>query len=308
MGTFEITVLDANRQFVDYVHPGFARKLLKDGLALVYSKDPFIIQVKNRESLRIKRDQMPIITNFTEYFKVEKDVLCQNVSNCQVSVSFEVGPGHTESFLFTNSKDPVNLTRFIPFHAIKGSMDLRKMLNRVPPALRLLDEAEFDAFYKKQADANGLSSSDEAMERAEARRQSAQNHTPLADAVDPVKIHEVVEDGQRLGERKLVKSTSGTVSEDEEINPRVLNLCLQVHPSLPDQQKMTAQTFLSELDNLQGLTYMDWSYIQAHSYYKSVRNVAKKMVADLAAQSEQDDEPVAKKPAKKAKTTAVSAE
>jgi hypothetical protein len=143
------------------------------------------------------------------------------------------------------------------------------------------------------------------MAKAEARRIAAQNHTPLPDATDPIKIHEVVEDGQRFGERKIVKSTAPTVSESEEINPRILNLCLQVHPSIPDQQKMSAQQMLSELDTIDGLSMLDWEYLQSHGYYKSVRNLARKKIAEMAAaEAEPDDEGKTKSSTKTTKKSA----
>jgi len=40
----EIMVLDVNRQFLDYIHPALARKVLKTKLVSVFSKEPFIIQ------------------------------------------------------------------------------------------------------------------------------------------------------------------------------------------------------------------------------------------------------------------------
>lgn len=55
MGFQEITVLNGQRQFVCYVHPAFARKLLKDHAAVVYSRSPFIIQVMSMAVLANKR-------------------------------------------------------------------------------------------------------------------------------------------------------------------------------------------------------------------------------------------------------------
>ena len=210
-----------------------------------------------------------------------KHLVC-NISNCQVSVTFDIGQGHTESFLFPNSKDPLDLTRFIPFDAIKNSMDLRRMLNRSPPALRLLTETEYRAYFERQAQQQGLPDASIAMDKAEAKRMAVQNHIPLPDAPDPIKLHEVVEDGQHLGERKIVQSLD-RASEQEEINPKILHLCLQVHPSVPEQQKMTAQMMLNELDAIPSLTLEDWSYVQSFGYFKSVRNLARKKIAELTA-------------------------
>lgn len=301
----EVLVLDADRRFLEYTHPAVARKLIKDGQAVVYSRDPFAIQIKKSvespDRRRRNKEIMAQITNYTEFFKEERDIFVQNVSNCQVSVSFDVG-GHTESFLFPNSKDPVNLTRYIPFAAIKGSMDLRKMLNRVPPALVLLKEEEYKMYFARQAETHGLSSVDEAIDNAERRRQAVQNHQPLPNAPEPVKIHEVIEDGKHLGERKIVRPTE-QVSENEEINPKILHLCLQVHPSVPDQAKMTAAQLLEELDLMTGLRMEDWEYVQSHGYYKSVKNAARRKIAELAAQSVGADDDVAEQ-TKQVKTTA----
>jgi len=287
----EVLVLDAERRFLEYTHPALARKLLKEGKASVYSKEPFAIQINRSISSpdRIQRNEqiMAQIKNFTEFFKEERDIYVQNISNCQVSVSFDVG-GHQESFLFPNSKDPVNLTRFIPFAAVKSSMDLRRMMNRSPPALVLLEENEYRMYFDKQAQMHGLSSVDAAIDRAEERRMAVQNHQPLPDAPDPIKLHEVVQDGQHMGEKKIVRPIE-QVQEDEEINPRVLNLCLQVHPQVPDQQKMSAVQLLQEIDSINGLNLLDWEYIQSHGYYKSVKNYARKKIAEYAAQVEEDD-------------------
>src|SRR5271166_3356217 len=123
---------------------------------------------------------MAQVINFTNFFAKERDIYVSNCSNCQVSVQFDVGPGHTESYLFVNTKDPVNLTQKIPFHAIKSSMDFRRMLNRVPAALHLLTDEEYEAFYNKSAKTLGLPSVEAAIQRAEEKRVSIQNHTPLA--------------------------------------------------------------------------------------------------------------------------------
>lgn len=72
----------------------------------------------------------PTITNFTEYFREERDVYVQNKSNTQVSLQFETSPGRIESVLIPRDKKPLNLTQIVPFTAIKASVDLRKKIGR----------------------------------------------------------------------------------------------------------------------------------------------------------------------------------
>jgi len=236
------------------------------------------------------------ITNWTEYFREERDVYCKNCSSCQVSVTFDVGGGRSESYTFASNKDPVNLSRFIPFQAIKSSLDFRKMLNRQPLTLVLLTEEEYLQHFQKVADTHKISV-DAAMDLVEQRRIAAANHLPLPDAPEPVKLHTVVEDGKEFGTRKVVRSE--VQADESELNSRVLHLCLQVHQSVPDQEKMSAQAFLAELDDIPdtSMTMSDWEYVQSHGYYKSVKATARKHIAELAASEDLGEEDVEVAPA-----------
>jgi hypothetical protein len=41
----EVLVLDINKRFLNYVHPAVARRLIKDKVAIVYARQPFVIQI-----------------------------------------------------------------------------------------------------------------------------------------------------------------------------------------------------------------------------------------------------------------------
>lgn len=278
----DVIVLDASNKFLEYTHPARARQLLKEKSAVVYSRQPFAIQllrIVNGPVVLTSREDKMAVTNYTDFFKSERDIYVQNISNCQVSVMFEVGPGHTESHLFVNSPDPVNLTQRVPFQAVKSSMDFRKMLNRQPPALRLMTEEQYREYYSKSAANKGLETVEDAIDAAERSRVEIQNHV-LDKPVDLLK------------ESESKVSTDEIQLEEDVISPRVLNLCLQVHPSLSEQVRLSAQSFLTELESIGKLGLQDWEYIQGHGYYKSVKNLAKKKVAELISQeSEQDEEP-----------------
>jgi hypothetical protein len=58
----EIMVLDADNQFIDYVHPALARKLLNEKKALVYSKEPFVIQLDNVASALVRSGRYTVKT------------------------------------------------------------------------------------------------------------------------------------------------------------------------------------------------------------------------------------------------------
>jgi hypothetical protein len=235
---------------------------------------------------------MPI-TNWTDYFKTEHDIYVQNVANAQISLTFEIAPGHTQGFLVPHTRDPFNLTQHIPFHAIKASADFRKMINRRPAALNVLDESEFKAYYVKKAQSHGQKDWTQAVDEAESKRAGIQNKTAIKDVPKPEPIHKIVEDGQHFGEKKVVASLDGILSEEDAINPRVMHLCQQVNPQIEDAQKMRAHALLEEFQTIEGdLKFDDFEYIRAHGYWKTVKNWAKAKVSELASnESEGADDP-----------------
>jgi hypothetical protein len=299
-----ILVLDSEKRFLEYTKPPLARKLVKEGKAIVISKDPFAIQLlhsKPIDSIRRKRRDMAI-RNFTEYFKEERDVYVQNMASAQVSVEFPINNNRTEGFTFPHSRDPVNLTQHIPFDAIKSSMDFRKMLSRRPPALQLLSQEEYEAYFSKRAksknmmDSEGKPDVDAAIDESEERRRRTADRT-LREPVSgnaPQPIHEVTEKGtgpggaKFFGERERV-SPSEMVSEDEIINPRVLHLCNQVKAEIEEEERMPARELLEALEDIPDMKLDDLEHIRAHGYYKSVKKWAKQRTAELIQQMEGDD-------------------
>jgi hypothetical protein len=136
-----------------------------------------------------------------------------------------------------------------------------------------MDEDEYLAYYRKQAKNNGFKTVEQAIEAAE---QKAQRRDPLPNAPEPINLRE--EEERRAFD-----------PGESPVNPRILNLCLQVSPSVPDPQKMTAPDMFAELESMPDLKYEDWEYVAAHGYYKSVINYAKKQMSLLAASTVVDD-------------------
>lgn len=242
---------------------------------------------------------MSSITSFTDYFKEERDIYVQNISPYNVVVNFDIGSGQMMSHTFTPTRDPVNLTMHVPFKAIANSSDFRKMISRRPPVIKLITHDEYMVYYTRQATSQGLKNANEAIDAA-ADRYARRFDTPT-ESTNTAND----EPAPAAPERK--RDANGMyLSEDEVINPRVLNLCLQVHPNVPENQKMTAQDMLSELEVLSSsLKFDDWEYVVAHGYYKSVKKYAKQMKDSLApAIDDEEDEKPAKKPKKATKQPA----
>lgn len=54
MSDVGILVLDANKRFLEYVHPAIARRLLRLGIATISSKEPFILKLNDKESSMVR--------------------------------------------------------------------------------------------------------------------------------------------------------------------------------------------------------------------------------------------------------------
>ena len=245
---------------------------------------------------------MPSPRNFTDYFKEERDVYVQNLANAQVSCEFPVGHGRSEGFTFPHNRDPINLTQYIPFEAIKQSMDFRKMLSRRPAALQLLSSDEFEAFYKKKASSMGLKDKDgnpdvdAAIDTSEEKRRRTADRNlrePIADKT-PDPIHEVVEQGSGpggakfFGERERV-AHGEMVTEDDVINPRILHLCNQVKSELDEKERMPGSELMEALQDIPQLTLDDYEHIRSHGFYSTVKKWSKKEAAKLATKTEEVD-------------------
>ena len=239
--------------------------------------------------------------NFTEYFKSERDVYVQNLANAQVSCEFPIAQGRVEGFTFPHNRDPINLSQHIPFHAIKDSMDFRKMLSRRPPALQLLTQEEYDAFYAKKAQQQGLMTDgkpdiDAAVDASEERRRRTadKNLREKVTDKDPEPIHEVIESGTgpkgaaHFGERNRVAAHE-MISEDDIINPRVLHLCNQVKNEIPEEERMPAKDLLDSLQDIPELKLDDLEHIRAHGFYKSVKKWAKGKMGELSDKDDTND-------------------
>ena len=106
------------------------------------------------------------IKSFTDYFKEERDVYVQNLSNTQISLGFGVAP-NVSSALIPETRKPYNLSQYVPFKDLKNSVDLRKMLNRKPATLILLEEEEYMDFYENLAAKKGTTADEEIIQANE---------------------------------------------------------------------------------------------------------------------------------------------
>jgi hypothetical protein len=257
-----IPVVDRNNRFLSYTHPARARKLLRDGEVEVFSTSPFTIRLK-RTSLE---GQMTAITNFTEYFKEERDIYVQNKSDRLISLEFQVSGDRKESHRLARTLDPVNLTQYIPFNAIKNSTDLRNLSNRQPPAIVFLSEEEYKAYFQQKAVAHETTMEEE-ISRSNEKHRSVVNRT----AFKPMEKMTQAE-----AEKELTKPTP----PEEQLTPRVVGLCSKVGTDIKEAEMLPARDFIEELENLEPvLTPADLEFVLVNGYHKAVKKWAQKRIA-----------------------------
>ena len=200
------------------------------------------------------------IKNFTEYFKEERDVYVQNKTNTQISLEFGMAP-NISSVTIPKTKKPFNLSQHVPFKDLKNSVNLRKMLNRRPPVMDLMEEKEYIGFYEDLAKENNTDINEE--------------------------INKASDEQMRLMNRQI--QTEDAKREDEKIDiedvetppqpkPFIVGLCV-------DDAK-TASEILDELKMMEDeLTITDLEYLQNKIELKTVKKWVVKKISSLQDQN-----------------------
>ena len=263
-----IPVLDQDHKFLSYTSSAKARILIKNGKALIFNKDPFMILLKGEGETKMssRRTEIKqgiigaIIANFTKYFAEEREVYVQNMGSTQISLSFPSSTGLDTHVTIPRTRKPYNLTQHVPFSAIKASIDFRKIINRHPPILRLLTEEEFFEYYEKRALANRTSIEEE-ISVAQAMQDTLMNKRTIASEALAREMEAKLED-------KMEELESAP-----EPHPRAIGLCAEAdkeyHP------RISAPDFLEELESLEDqLTVEDWEFISTKGVYKLVKKHA----------------------------------
>lgn len=91
------------------------------------------------------------VMNWFKFFQEERELWVQNISTTQLSMGFEVAPGHTAGVCLPIGSDPICVTNEVPFDVVKKSLDFRKLLNRVPAVMRLMTTDQAMDHYAQAA-------------------------------------------------------------------------------------------------------------------------------------------------------------
>lgn len=283
--TQDIPVLNYDNRFLSYTNAAKARILIKKNKALVFSKNPFMIKLKGdgedqMVSRRTANERGMIgaaIANFTKYFAEEREVYVQNMGSTQISLTFPVGPGDQAHVTIPRTRKPYNLTQHVPFEAIKRGMDFRKIINRRPPILRLMEEQEYVDYYEKLAARNNTSFEEE-LGAAQELQDTLMNKPRLP--------------SDRL-QREMETKLEDKIEELEkpiEIHPKIVGLCAMADKE-QGAARISAGDFLDDLEAYAPeLTVDDWEFITSKGVYKTVKNYAAKMLEELTSDADDDEE------------------
>ena len=211
-----------------------------------------------------------MITNFLEFFKQERDIYVQNVSTGQVSMQFGIGD-NAMSFTLPRKRDPIVLTNHIPFKDIQSSTDFRKLLNRQPAIIRILDDKEFTKYYSDKAKLE-KTTVEAAVAKAESERAKARQ-TVAAPVTTAPKDSEHTEEEVEM------------VTADQIVHPRIIHLCHQASDIIPAGERMKPTDLLTELKTIADeLKHDDYEYILANTKIKTIHTWAKSQQKTLAEQ------------------------
>ena len=279
----KIPVLNLENKLLSYTSPAKARILIKNGKALVFNKDPFIIQLKGEGDLEMssRRTEMKngmlggSIANFTKYFAEEREVYVQNMGSTQISLQFPVGPGDFAYVIIPRTRKPFNLTQHVPFDAIKRGIDFRKIINRRPPILRLIEEEEFIEYYENLATRNNTSFSEELSKAQDLQNTLMEKPKVASDSA------------QREMEEKL-EERKEELEKPAELHPKVVGLCAQADKE-QGTNRLSAGDFLEEIEAMEDEFQIDdWEFISTKGVYKTVKNYAAKKLDALTSSDEEE--------------------
>lgn len=351
MGKRDAVVLDAERRFIAYVSAPIARRLLKKSGATVLRKDPFTLKLPpGSDALpgwcAVETEMEPTKSNdnikpidavdaaekrlnarrlgwsHDEYFRGKSDgpVYVQNISDKQISLDIEIGPGQTQGRLIAPSPHPIDLAEEFSFETLKKSPNFRRALGKRRenrPELLLLDAQQYEAYYKALARVKNaidhLGEPDVDHARAIAADEIRQLTTIEVDGdvVSPNQAHNfkppktaqelIVLDlagrgvyangngfeSQRMQAGAPINHRNGQIAMTEAVNPKILHLCQQVSPLIPANQQMPFEQFERAILSMQGvMTNDDWQHVESFGVWRKIKTLARQKIAELASRDE----------------------
>lgn len=316
--SLDVIVVDAQRQFVEYVSTAVARVALRSHRARIIIKTPFTIQlapglhhcprperrsaskVSAPEIIHVQRQKGVISPMATKnpvamtreidaYLKTNPDeVWAKATTDMQVVLSSRK-KGETLGINPIEPGDPVLLTRYATVEELKNS-DLRHMV--MQGKLRLMSSDDAEAYFA--AKAKRLNATPDRLKAEALQRESAYaNHEP-ANSGDNRKADQRAAD---IMKRTMPTSSDGGGMQinpeltRDVVKPRIVHLCRQASSQLKQEDRKPANLLLEEFLAIEdSLSMDDLEYIIANVAYKTVRSWATNRQAILSGEVIEDSE------------------
>lgn len=253
----EVLVTDLDWKFLPPTHDRKALNLIADGKAKLLQKDPLLLQLNRK--LDKKEIKMPY-KSINEYFESNKDVYIQNISAGVVSLSFYHRDGRVEPFTLPNDRRPICLTDHIPVELIIGSTDVRRLVQRRPPAIRLLTREEYEEMLGIIARETGKP---EEQVISEVTEKLSKAQTKTAEIPVPAEEEVKIEPHREMTSSDI--DIPGMV--DDKVDPKVMQTMAS---SAPDAANRLSSNEVIEQLSLMNLTMNDLEYITGNSSLRPV--------------------------------------
>jgi len=200
----------------------------------------------------------------------------QNISKTQISLNFMTSPGVYTGICLPRTRKPFNLSQWVSWDAIKGSNDLKIILNRRPAKLQILTDAEAQDVFKSMAQQNSTSMETE-MDKAFEEQSMLMNHI----VPESSETQEVDHDLEAMKRVAAGIETETTEDDPQDIvTPRVIGLLEQVGEDVPQAERMRVGDLKAELELLADeFTRADYNHLMLHA-----PATIKKWVATLQAE------------------------
>lgn len=269
-----IPVLDSDNRFLSNTTPAKARMMLKSRDCSVFSDNPFMIkkngELKETMVKRKTKTSSNFITNWTKFFAEEAEIYIQNLTTTNISLQLNQD-GDILSISIPCTRKPLNLTQFATFDSIKNSVQLRKMVNRKPAALRLVTEDEYNEYFENLAEKYGTEVEDEMREAQDqfSALMNKREYTPSDMEKNMVQSAKEIEE---------------SFMQASEPDPRIVGLCERASED-QGKDRINQRQVLDELEVYETeLKPEDWDYIASHipAGYKQVKSYTLKMMQDSA--------------------------
>lgn len=268
-----VIVTDKDWAFLKNTRPGKARILVKKGEASFVTKKPPMIQLNKT----VSTDGGTKMITINDYFKnSDGDVFIQNISGGIVSLTFYHTDGRVEPFTLPNDRRPICLTNRIPIEMVQRSTDIRRLIQRRPPAIKLLTAEEYSKAVELISKESGKTI-EQVVDDAEDKLTKAQTKIATQESIK--------EDEKETVDTDVMESKAPRINDidipgvvEDEVDPKVLQI---IAASSPESGNRADATFTIEQLALMNLKETDFEYIIGNASWKKVIAWAQKKKKEI---------------------------